>query len=248
MPPAGDFTSAALGYLSWSRWGAAWRAARGRRLVAGCRPCPDHCYWELWRISSSLRHTSSSPERILLGPRWGEGQLLCGSRGDPRCPRPLSRDPGRAPEPGCAGLGSAWSAASGRQAGSNGPPETFPRAEARSSAPRISRTPPVAWSSNAGLGRGQRGFLLRVSPGCAFSARTFSDRTSEPAPHRPLSPRRIPSPTLPSKSSLQIWGKENALQSCPPPPLSQAPSGEWHFPAESPGAEQMKMPRKEDRL
>lgn len=235
-PLRGGFTSAALGYLSGSRWGAAWRAARGRRLGTGCRPSPGHCCRELRRSSSNLRPTSSSPERI-LPTRLGRRPA---SLREPRGPAlSAASGPGswsRA-EAGCAGPGLAWSAASGRQAGSNGPPGIFPRPGERGSAPRISQTPPVAWSSNKGLGGGQRGFLLRVaqSPVLRKVARRRLFRTRLLQQNFQTSPAQAslspadPQPHTAPKSSPDLGNGDHA-PSMPSASTFLGPSGEWHFP------------------
>lgn len=104
---------------------------------------------------------------------------------------------------------------SGKQAGSNGPPAIFPRWGVRGSAPQISRillgllaTALRVWvvGSEVFTPRVLISSYRQIRPDAPFRGRTFSNRSCKPAPHRPRSLLGTPSPTLPSKSSLQRRG------------------------------------------
>lgn len=228
---------------------AASRAASRRRLVRGCRPRPNQAFL---RSSPNLHPASSSgagPPGTPLGRRAAS---LREPAADARAGSVVL-----APEPGCARQGSARRRSGVGEAGGeqrstrdlspprsaglsapNRPNASGRLAHQRGPGSRVARFfSPCVLISNS----------VQIYPMRIFSRSPSPTDISKPATHRArafsLSPGDPPNPTVASKSP-----RETGKGECPPPPLSQAPSGGRCFPAASPDARQMKTPGKEDPL
>ena len=129
--------------------------------------------------TSVLRPTRTRRPR----PRWGES--LASLRG---ALLPVAA----APEPGCAGRDSACEA---RCLGSRQPETVHQGLVCPGLSAPSQPIPWVAWNRTSGLGGGERGFYCSRpnlqqqanSPHALLPGGIFSNRSSKPAPHRPLS-------------------------------------------------------------